>query len=141
MSSNLHSVTLRYSAWFLYVITEQKNLTCCYQWYLLCWQNGNAAIHEAAWHGYSRTLDVLIKHDCNIVITNKVTSAIDYTSDYVFSLQSYQWRAAWNYTLRNSQSKLVKGYTPTHNNCKKLSPLCILLDQFSINRTISPKSQ
>jgi ankyrin repeat protein len=35
-------------------------------------QHGNAALHEAAWNGYSRTLDALIKHKANIHIVNKV---------------------------------------------------------------------
>ena len=42
----------------------------------MSFQNGNAAVHEAAWNGFSQTLDLLIKFNCNIQTTNKVRSVV-----------------------------------------------------------------
>ncbi|KAK7494529.1 hypothetical protein BaRGS_00014182, partial [Batillaria attramentaria] len=33
--------------------------------------HGNTALHEAAWHGFSKTLELLIKYNANVVRTNK----------------------------------------------------------------------
>ena len=35
-------------------------------------EHGNAAVHEAAWSGFSNTLELLVKYNVNTVITNKV---------------------------------------------------------------------
>ena len=34
-------------------------------------QHGNSALHEAAWNGYSRTLEVLVKNKARVNIVNK----------------------------------------------------------------------
>ena len=39
---------------------------------LIIFQHGNAAIHEAAWNGFSKTLELLVKHNVNVAATNKV---------------------------------------------------------------------
>lgn len=35
-------------------------------------QQGNTALHEAAWKGFSQTIEVLMKHKANAYIKNKV---------------------------------------------------------------------
>ena len=40
--------------------------------YILLFQHGNAPIHEAAWNGFSRTLELLVKHNVNVATINKV---------------------------------------------------------------------
>ena len=37
------------------------------------WQHGNAALHEAAWNGYSRTLELLCKAKASVHLVNKVS--------------------------------------------------------------------
>ncbi len=40
---------------------------------LTLFQHGNAALHEAAWNGYSRTLELLCKAKANVHLVNKVS--------------------------------------------------------------------
>lgn len=38
-------------------------------------QDGNTALHEAAWHGFSQSVKLLVKAGANVHAKNKVTSA------------------------------------------------------------------
>ena len=40
-------------------------ILCCFL------QHGNAALHEAAWNGFSATLEILIKNKANVHLLNK----------------------------------------------------------------------
>ena len=35
-------------------------------------QHGNSALHEAAWNGYSDMISLLLRHKCNVFVSNKV---------------------------------------------------------------------
>ena len=39
-------------------------------------QNGNTALHEAAWNGYSKCVELLVAGKCNINIHNRVSQQI-----------------------------------------------------------------
>jgi len=41
-------------------------------------QHGNAAIHESAWNGFSKTLELLVKFDADISLVNKVWMISDF---------------------------------------------------------------
>lgn len=43
--------------------------------YLCVPQDGNTALHEAAWHGFSQSVKLLVKAGANVHAKNKVTSA------------------------------------------------------------------
>jgi hypothetical protein len=39
--------------------------------YIFCFQHGNTALHEAAWKGYSRTVELLCKNRSNYYLRNR----------------------------------------------------------------------
>ncbi len=43
---------------------------CC----LYCSQDGNTALHESAWHGFSQSVKLLVKAGANVHAKNKVTA-------------------------------------------------------------------
>lgn len=46
--------------------------TCLELFALVFLQNGNTALHEAAWNGYSQTLQILIFRGAEVQLMNKV---------------------------------------------------------------------
>lgn len=41
----------------------------------LFWQDGNTALHEASWHGFSRSVQLLVKAGANVHAKNKVRAS------------------------------------------------------------------
>lgn len=42
---------------------------------VLFWQDGNTALHEVSWHGFSRSVKLLVKAGANVHAKNKVIAS------------------------------------------------------------------
>lgn len=59
---------------FIYCIRNSKcKGELCNSGYISCFsQDGNTALHEAAWHGFSQSVKLLVKAGANVHAKNKV---------------------------------------------------------------------
>lgn len=50
----------------------------------LFWQDGNTALHEVSWHGFSRSVKLLVKAGANVHAKNKVSASASATVEPTF---------------------------------------------------------
>ena len=49
----------------------------------MSFKNGNTALHEASWNGYSKCVELLVNAKCNANLHNRVSLVKKYTKAHI----------------------------------------------------------